>query len=151
MTQPSLQPWAGQFLSVLRLVAGFLFIVHGTQKWIGFPVPPPGGPADLNSLMGVAGIIETIGGALLLAGLFTRPIAFLLSGEMAVAYFMQHAPGSFWPMLNGGELAVLYCFLFLYFVVAGPGPWSLDALIGSRQMRGQHRPLETAHAGSRSV
>ena len=114
-------------------------------------MPSPGGPADLTSLMGMAGVIETIGGALLLVGLLTRPIAFLLSGEMAFAYFMQHAPSGFWPMLNGGELAALYSFLFLYFAAAGAGPWSVDAFLASRHARGQRRRFEPAHAGSRSL
>src|SRR5262245_3249801 len=118
-------------LSVLRLVVGFLFIVHGAQKLFGVPAPMPGGPISLQSLMGVAGLLETVGGSLILLGLLTRPVAFVLAGEMAVAYFMQHAPKGFWPLLNGGEPAVLYCFLFLFFSVAGAGPISLDAMIGS--------------------
>ena len=122
--------WTSRTLSVLRIVVAFLFIAHGTQKLFGVPAAPgqPGGPLDLTSQMGVAGMLEVFGGALLLLGLLTRPVAFLLCGEMAVAYFLRHAPQGFWPVLNGGELAVLYCFLFLFFVVAGPGVWSLDAL-----------------------
>ena len=113
---------------MLRIVAAFLFIAHGTQKLFGFPPDAPRLQLELLSLMGAAGVIETVGGALMLLGLFTRPVAFILSGQMAVAYFMRHAPRGTWPILNGGELAVLYCFLWLFFVAAGPGPWSLDRL-----------------------
>ena len=122
-------------LSVLRVVAGFLFIAHGTQKLFGLPVAMPGGPAQLQSLIGAAGVIELVGGGLVLVGLLTRPAAFILSGEMAFAYFMQHAPSGFWPIVNQGELAVLYCFVFLYFSVAGAGPWSLDALMHHRDVQ----------------
>ena len=134
MTGTFLAKWKMPLVSVLRIVAGFLFIAHGTQKLFGIPVAPPGGTVPLQSLLGAAGMIELVGGGLLLLGLLTRPAAFLLSGEMAVAYFMQHAPRGFWPIANQGELAVLYCFLFLFFVAAGPGPWSLDALIPHRQL-----------------
>jgi putative oxidoreductase len=115
-------------LSALRIAAAFLFIAHGTVKLFGFPPGAPRPPLALFSLLFAAGVIETIGGALMLIGLFTRPVAFLLSGEMAVAYFRQHAPGGRWPIVNGGELAVLFCFIWLLFVAAGPGPWSIDAL-----------------------
>jgi putative oxidoreductase len=113
-------------LSALRIAAAFLFIAHGTQKLFGFP--GGGSPSPLFTLLGAAGAIETAGGALMLVGLFTRPVAFVLSGEMAVAYFMRHAPGGRWPIVNGGELAVLFCFVWLLFVAAGPGPWSIDKL-----------------------
>jgi len=113
-------------LSALRIAAAFLFIAHGTQKLFGFP--GGGSPFRLVTLLGAAGAIETVGGVLMLVGLFTRPVAFVLSGEMAVAYFIRHAPGGRWPIVNGGELAVLFCFIWLLFVAAGPGPWSLDAL-----------------------
>jgi putative oxidoreductase len=126
MRSPIPPRWSGPLLSVLRIVAAFLFIAHGTQKLFGWPVDEPGPTAPLLSLMGLAGVLETFGGLLLLVGLFTRPIAFLLAGEMAVAYFMAHAPRGFWPVLNRGEAAVLFCFLFLYLAAAGPGPWSLD-------------------------
>jgi putative oxidoreductase len=115
-------------LSVLRAVAGFLFVVHGTQKLFGFPTSMPGG-AELSPLVLAAGVIEAAGGVLLLLGLLTRPVAFILSGEMAFAYFKAHAPQGFWPLMNGGELAVLYCFVFLFIAAAGPGRWSVDALI----------------------
>ncbi|HEY3378327.1 MAG TPA: DoxX family protein [Armatimonadota bacterium] len=119
--------WAPYLLSLLRIVVAALFLEHGLQKLWGFP----GGtsPVPLYSMAGAAGVIETVGGLLLLLGLFTRAAAFVLSGEMAVAYFMVHAPHSFYPVVNRGELAVLYCFVFLYFVFAGGGPWSVDAAI----------------------
>ncbi len=122
-----LNAWRPRVLSLLRIVTGFLYIQHGTQKMFGFPGPQHG-PFDLLSLMGLAGSLEVIGGALILIGLFTRPVAFLLSGEMAFAYFIAHAPRSFWPMLNGGELAVMWSFLFLYLAFAGGGQWSIDNL-----------------------
>jgi putative oxidoreductase len=119
--------WSPRMLSVLRIVVALLFMQHGSQKLFNVPPGPPGlFPVPLFSLLSVAGILELIGGLFILLGLFTRPVAFLLSGEMAVAYFMNHAPKGFWPVLNGGELAALYCFTFLYFAVAGGGQWSLD-------------------------
>jgi putative oxidoreductase len=117
--------WTPELLSVFRIITAFLFMEHGLQKILNFPVPPERAVA-LMSLPGIAGVLELVGGALLLVGLFTRPVAFILSGLMAFAYFMAHAPQGFWPMLNKGELAVLYCFAFLYLSAAGPGPWSLD-------------------------
>ncbi|MDB4876924.1 MAG: DoxX family protein [Gemmatimonadetes bacterium] len=117
-------------LSVLRIVAALLFIEHGTQKMFGFPAGAgPRNPYVLLSLSGLAGILESIGGLAILFGLFTRPIAFLLAGEMAVAYFKAHFPRSFYPTLNGGDAAILFCFFFLYLVFAGAGEWSVDALI----------------------
>lgn len=117
--------WSGRTLSVLRIVAAFMFMSHGMQKLLGFPAASP--PSfELFSLVGLAGVLELIGGILLLLGLFTRPVAFILSGEMAFAYFLSHAPHGFWPLVNRGELAALYCFLFLYFAVAGGGVWSID-------------------------
>src|SRR5919108_3704191 len=121
------QTWAPRLLSVLRIVTAFLFIAHGTQKLLNFPVAPPKAPA-LFSLIGLAGTLELVGGALLLLGLFTRPVAFILSGEMAFAYFMAHAPQGFWPIVNRGELAALYCFVFLYLAAAGGGAWGVDRL-----------------------
>lgn len=119
---------APHFLSVLQIMSGLLFLAHGTQKILGFPasenVPP------LLSLGGIAGMFELVGGTLLVLGLFTRPAAFLCSGVMAFAYFIAHAPQSFFPVLNGGDAAILYCFVFLYLVFAGAGPWSLDARRG---------------------
>ncbi len=121
--------WAPRLQSVLRIVAAFMFMSAGTMKLFAFPVgmPPNGGTVPWISLLGLAGILEVFGGGLLLLGLFTRPVAFLLAGEMAVAYFMGHAPQGFWPILNNGQPAVLYCFIWLYFSAAGAGPWSLDA------------------------
>lgn len=120
--------WAPYLQSVLRIVAAFSFVTHGTQKLFAVPVVGPREPVDLVSLAGLAGVLETFGGLLLLVGLFTGPVALLLSGEMAVAYFLRHAPQGFWPILNRGEVATLFCFIWLYLAVAGPGPWSLDAL-----------------------
>lgn len=114
--------------SLLRIVAGFTFSLHGFQKAFGWLGGMGGAHARTYSLLWTAGVIETVGGLLIIAGLGTRCIAFVLCGEMAVAYFRAHYPRGFWPLLNGGELAVLYCFLFLYFFVAGPGPWSLDRM-----------------------
>ena len=121
--------WAPQLQSVLRIAAAFMFFNIGTMKLFAFPVAifPNGGTVPLFSLLWFAGMLETFGGALLLLGLFTRPVAFILAGEMAVAYFIGHLPNGFWPMLNGGQPAVLYCFIWLYFSAAGAGPWSLDA------------------------
>lgn len=121
--------WAPYLLSTLRIVAAFLFMQVGAAKLFAFPaaIMPGGGTAPIGSLPGIAGVLEVFGGLLLLLGLFTRPVAFLLSGEMAVAYFYGHAPQGFWPILNQGTDAVLYCFLWLYISSAGPGPWSLDA------------------------
>jgi putative oxidoreductase len=117
--------WTPRLLSILRIVSGFLFVEHGTQKWLEFPVPRPNATV-LWSPSGFAGVLELVGGFLLLFGVFTRPVAFVLSGLMAVAYFMAHAPVDFWPIVNRGELAVLYCFVFLYLSAAGGGPWSVD-------------------------
>jgi putative oxidoreductase len=112
--------------ALLRIVAGFLFFQHGLPKLFGgFGRPAP---AELMSQMGLAGIIEVVGGALISIGLFTSPVAFIASGEMAVAYFQAHAPRGFWPITNGGELAALYCFVFLYFAAVGSGKWSVDSL-----------------------
>ena len=118
--------WAPRMLSILRIMAALLFIAHGTQKLFGFP-PSERGMPPLFSLYGLGGILEAFGGLLLLLGLFTRPVAFVLSGMMAVAYFMAHAPQSFYPVLNGGDAAILFCFVFFYLFTAGPGPWSVDA------------------------
>jgi putative oxidoreductase len=122
--------WSPQLQSVLRIVAAFLFVQYGSAKLFAFPAPlmPGGGTVPLASLIGVAGMLECFGGLLLLVGLFTRPVAFLLSGEMAVAYFRGHAPHGFWPIVNHGQPAIFFCFLWLYLSAAGGGPWSLDAL-----------------------
>ncbi|MCU1290841.1 MAG: DoxX family protein [Acidobacteria bacterium] len=120
--------WTQRLLSVLRIVTGFLFLAHGTQKLFNVPASPQNAPVPLTSFLGLAGVLELVGGSLILIGLFTRPVAFILSGMMAVAYFTAHAPQGFLPLVNIGELAVLYCFLFLYFAFAGGGLWSVDNL-----------------------
>jgi len=119
---------AGRALSIVRIATGVVFFTHPIVKLLGFPAGAQPGKVPLISLFGAAGMIELIGGLLLIVGLFTQPIAFLLSGEMAVAYFIVHAPQSALPQLNGGEVAILYCFVFLCLSIAGPGPWSVDAL-----------------------
>jgi putative oxidoreductase len=111
-------------LSILRIVAALLFLQHGLSKVFGFPVPSP--VPSLSGLLILAAFLETVGSLLLLVGAYTRIVAFILSGEMAFAYFMAHAPRSFYPIVNAGELAVLFCFIFLYFAFAGGGPWSVD-------------------------
>lgn len=123
------QSQAPRLLSLLRIVAAFTFIQVGSAKLFGIPVAimPGGVTVPPLSLLGIAGMLETFGGLLVLVGLFTRPVAFVLSGEMAVAYFMGHAPHSFWTVVNQGAPAVLFCFLWLYLSAAGPGPWSIDA------------------------
>lgn len=127
-TLPTL--WAPRMLSVLRIVAGLIFLAHGTDKILGFP--DTGGTPDAFTLGWIAGVIELTGGTLLMLGLFTRSVAFVCSGLMAAAYFIAHAPESVFPVINGGDAAILYCFVFLYLVFAGPGPWSLDAMRGNR-------------------
>ena len=127
-----LESWRPRALAVLRIVTAYLFIPHGTAKLFGVPHQPMFDGLRLMSLMGLAGVLETFGGALFLVGLFTRPVAFVLCGFMAVAYFMGHASqgNALLPLLNQGELAVLYCFVFLYFIFAGAGAWSVDAARG---------------------
>ena len=124
-----LRPYSSQFHSVLRIVAGLLLLQHGTAKYLSIPVGPMNNTAPFT-MSGAAGILELIGGAMLIIGLFTRPVAFLLSGTMAVAYFYSHAARNFFPILNGGELAALYCFVFLYLAAAGGGAWSVDRARG---------------------
>lgn len=119
--------WAPRLLSILRIMTGLLFLQHGTAKLLKIPVVPMFANLSLTTPSGIAGILELVGGVLMILGLFTRSVAFVLSGLMAVAYFMAHAPRGFYPILNAGELAILFCFVFLYFAAAGPGPWSLDA------------------------
>ena len=121
--------WSPLALSVLRIITGLLFVEHGMQKILNFPPSDKPMHFELLTLPGFSGVLELVGGTLILLGLFTRISAFILSGEMAVAYFMVHAKGDFWPIVNKGELAVLYCFVFLYLVFAGGGPLSLDGLI----------------------
>lgn len=121
-----LAPFRGHIYALLRIAVGLLFFLHGLPKLFGgFGRPAP---AELMSQMGLAGIIEVIGGAMIALGLFTSPVAFLASGQMAVAYFQAHAPRGPWPIMNGGELAALFCFVFLYLAAVGSGKWSLDAI-----------------------
>jgi uncharacterized membrane protein YphA (DoxX/SURF4 family) len=131
---PAPSVWTNRMLAVVRIVTGLVFISYGTMKLFNFPPLPAGmPPIPLMSEAGIAGILETFGGILIVLGLLTRPVAFILAGEMAVAYFQFAYPVSFWPSSNNGSPAVLYCFLFLYFVFAGPGDWSVDAIIARRR------------------
>lgn len=130
-------PWSDRMLAVLRIVAGVVFISAGTMKLFGYPPSPvPLGPIHLLSQLGIGALLETFGGLAIVLGLFTRPVAFVLAGEMAVAYFQFHFPQSFFPTVNNGIPAVLYCFLFLYLTFAGAGAWSVDRLI-ARARRGR--------------
>lgn len=126
---PNLTVWSPRVLSLLRIMAALLFMEHGLMKLFHFPGPQPGVPDPLPAILVAAAWLEIAGGAALALGLFTRPVAFVLSGMMAVAYFMAHAPQGFYPALNGGEAAILFCFVFLYLALAGGGEWSLDALV----------------------
>jgi putative oxidoreductase len=129
---PDLDRYTPYALAALRIVAALIFMEHGTQKLFGFPAAPQNGFPPVGSLLWIGGVLEAGGGLLLLLGLFTRPVAFVLSGEMAVAYWMFHAPASFYPLLNRGDAAILYCFVFLLLVFTGPGAWSVD---GARRTR----------------
>ena len=124
-----LAPWTPQLLSVLRIMSGLLLLQHGTTKYLNFPEGPMNGASPLT-MGGFAGLLELVGGVLLVIGLFTRPVAFILSGLTAVAYFVAHAPQGFFPLLNGGELAALYCFVFLFIAAVGGGAWSVDSVRG---------------------
>lgn len=126
-----LTPWTPQMLSILRIVAGLIFLEHGAQKLLGIPPGQLAGPQVL-SLIWWSGVIELVAGALIVLGLMTRPAAFVASGMCAFAYWMVHAPQNPFPVNNQGDAAILFCFLFLYFVFAGPGPWSLDAMLRKR-------------------
>jgi putative oxidoreductase len=142
--EPSPSPWTSRMLSIFRVVAGVIFLSSGTMKIFGVPAMPPGSPEiELMSQMGVGGLLEVVGGLLIVLGLFTRPTAFVLAGEMAVAYFQFHQPQAFWPTSNGGIPAIMYCFFFLYLVFAGAGEWSLDALIA----RSRHGALRAPAPG----
>ena len=137
LLDPARARWTDLFLSMLRIVAALILMQHGSQKLFHYPpsgAPGPVAPLVLLSQTGLAGILEFFGGMLLLLGFFTRPVAFILSGEMAVAYFQVHAPRGFLPIVNRGELAVVLCFLFLYFAFAGGGSWSVDALLRRRHL-----------------
>jgi putative oxidoreductase len=139
----SLDRLSPHVLSILRIVAALLFLEHGMSRLFAYPSPLP--TPDVFTLYWFAGAIEFAGGALVLAGLFTRAAAFIMSGEMAFAYFISHAPHGFFPILNRGDGAILYCFIFFYLVFAGAGPWSLDAL--REKSRGQRvrRPIPGPH------
>ena len=123
--------WAPRVLSIVRIVCGLIFMEHGTQKWLAFPPSGRAAP-DFFSMSGFGGIIELVLGPLLILGLFTRPVALIVSGEMAIAYWWSHAPRGMFPILNGGDAAILYCFIFLYLAFAGGGAWSLDRMIWKR-------------------
>ncbi len=128
---PDLETWSPRVLAAVRIVTALLFIEHGLMKLVAFPAAVPGLPAPLPTILVAAALIEIVGGALIAVGLFTRIAAFICSGEMAVAYFMFHAPKTFWPAINQGEPAILFCFVFLYLAFAGAGAWSIDALLPS--------------------
>jgi len=131
---PAPDPWPGRALALLRIVAGLVFISVGTMKMFGVPASPvPIPPFNPFTQLGLAALLEVFGGAAIVLGLLTRPVAFVLAGEMAVAYFQAHAPVSFWPSVNNGIPAILYCFLFLYLAAAGPGDWSLDRRLARPQ------------------
>jgi putative oxidoreductase len=127
--------WAPRLLAILRIMAALLFLEHGLVKLFGFPPGAAPGPQPLLSYFGIAGLIETVGAWLLLLGLFTRPVAFLLAGEMAVGYFTVHAPLGFFPAINAGDAAILFCFVFLYIAAAGPGAWSVDEMRAANRSR----------------
>ena len=127
-----LATWSPRVLSLIRIIAALLFMEHGLMKLFDFPGPQPGVPDPLPMMLVAAAWIEVVGGGLIALGLFTRAAAFLCSGQMAAAYFMAHASKGFWPALNGGDAAILFCFIFLYLVFAGAGPWSLDAVVRKR-------------------
>jgi putative oxidoreductase len=132
------EKYTPEALSVVRIIVALLFLEHGSAKLLGFP-PSPHGEPEVMTLMWIQGLIELVGGALLAFGFFARPVAFILSGNMAVAYFIAHASKSFFPMLNGGDAAILYCFIFLLLFVAGPGRWSVDAEVMDNYRSGDYR------------
>jgi len=132
LQMPALMPFEPRLRSLMRIVTGFTYSLHGWQKFFGMFGGIGGHKPPLSTMLGAAGVIETFGGALIILGLFTRPVAFLLAGEMAIGYFRTHAPRGLWPLTNGGELAVFYCFFFLWLSSAGAGPWSLDRAFGQK-------------------
>lgn len=131
-----------ELLSILRIMTALLFMEHGGMKLLGFPAPMPNGTVPVLSFFGFAGLLELAGGLLVAVGLFTRPAAFILSGEMAVAYFLAHGTHGFWPVLNHGELAILYCFVFLYVAAAGGGAWSVDRIMAQRPKAEEEQPSQ---------
>jgi putative oxidoreductase len=141
-------PWSDRMLAIFRIVAGFIFITSGTTKLLGYPASPmPNSPTvALMSQMGIGSVLEIVGGTLIVLGLFTRPVAFVLAGEMAVAYFQFHFPQGFWPTANGGVAAVMYCFFFLYLMFAGAGAWSLDRVLARRAHGTRDHALRPARA-----
>jgi putative oxidoreductase len=145
---PTPSPWAARMLAIFRIVAGGMFITFGSMKLRGYPANPMPNmpPIELWSQVGIGGMLELFGGILIVLGLLTKPTAFILAGEMAVAYFQFHQPAAFWPASNGGVPAVLYCFFFLYLVAAGPGAWSLDAVIVRSRGSGRTTALRTVIA-----
>jgi len=128
-----LETWSPRVLAAVRIITALLFIEHGLMKLVAFPAAVPGLPSPLPTILLVAALIEIVGGALIAVGLFTRIAAFICSGEMAAAYFMFHAPNSFWPAVNQGDAAILFCFVFLYLAFAGAGAWSIDAALSNSQ------------------
>ena len=134
-----LDRWQPQLRAILRIMTALLFMEHGLAKLLHFPVAQPGAPDPLPTILLAAAIIEIVAGALIALGLFTRLAAFIAAGEMAIAYFMFHAPASFWPIVNGGEGAILYCFIFLYLAAAGPGAWSVDGALFRSRMNSVER------------
>jgi putative oxidoreductase len=138
--KPAPSPWPERLLAILRIVAGAIFITNGTMKLFNYPPMPPGiPPIALMSQLGLAGVLEVFGGLAIVLGFLVRPVAFVLAGEMAVAYFQAHFPRSFWPTVNMGTPAVLDCFIFLYLVVAGAPVWSIDAMIARSKAAAQSR------------
>jgi len=135
--EPAKSPWPERMLAVFRIVGGLVFMTAGTTIVFGYPPGPmPMPPFSLTSQMGIGGILELVGGLAIVLGLFTRPVAFVLAGEMAVAYFQFHAPNSFFPTVNQGIPAIMFCFLFLYLMVAGPGAWSVDRALARSSASG---------------
>lgn len=141
-------PWSDRMLAIFRIVAGLMFMSAGTMKLFGFPANPmpDAPPIELMSQMGIGGLLEVVGGAMIVLGLLTRPAAFILAGEMAVAYFQFHFPQGFWPTSNNGVPAVMYCFFFLYLVFAGAGAWSVDRVLARRAAGGRNHALRPAGA-----
>lgn len=146
--EPSDSPWTGRMLSVQRIVAGLIFLSGGTMKVFGWPPSPVAMPPfDPLTQMGIGGLLETVGGLAITLGFLTRPVAFVLAGEMAVAYFQFHAPLSPFPTVNNGIPAILYCFLYLYLMLAGAGPWSVDARVAGAR-RHDHARTRAEHAAA---
>jgi putative oxidoreductase len=147
-----LEKFSPQMLSILRIVSGLIFFEHGLQKWLGFPAAAAGhGATSVATMSGFGGLIELIGGLLLTLGLFTRPVAFILAGEMAVAYWYAHFARGFFPVNNGGDAAILYCFVFLYILFAGAGPWSIDHLRAGGAAPASRGRLEVAEHDARTT